>query len=204
MELFKLHSNLRAQDFVSVSTGCIERDLLVAALKIPQGSLCRGSVPLGSHLPSGEQMIGHVGQGTGDDYRLLRHALLHDANRAPDRCCIRQRGAAELHDDRLRERCRSLSRLLRRYFTHGLLSLGGWGKNKNPPPFASGGGSVPGLNFWISSAGDLHQKTCNSLSLSRCGRLYDIRHGCCKGHLTYLSLVIQFAGAFRITALPQA
>ena len=33
------------------------------------------------------------------------------------------------------------------------------GQKQNPPLFASGGGSVPGLNFWISSAGDLHQKT---------------------------------------------
>jgi hypothetical protein len=60
------------------------------------------------------------------------------------------------------------------------------------------------LNFAASSAGDLRQKTCNSLSLGCISRLRHSRLGAYEVHLPIPWLVVQFAGLAFLSTLPQS
>ena len=118
MELFELRRKLWLKSPESLRPCRIERHLFVATLQVLERSCRRRRLPLGSRLSGREELVGDVRKGAGHDHRVVGEALLHDANRAPDGDGVRQRRSAELHDDRLCERCRGLSRLLSRYFAH--------------------------------------------------------------------------------------
>jgi hypothetical protein len=95
MQLFELRGKLWLKRPESFRTRRVESHLFVATLQVLDRR-CGGSrLPFGGRLTSGQQLVSDIGECAGHDYRVVREALLDDANRAPDGDGVRQRRSAE-------------------------------------------------------------------------------------------------------------